>query len=523
MEEQKACVGIDLGTTYSSIAWVDDSGHVEVLPNSDGQLATPSVVFMDGDTVLVGSEAARAALLEPEKSAECFKRDMGRAAYGRKVCGKTMRPEVLSAMVLRKLKQDAEQKIGPISSAIITIPAYFDETRRKATQDAGRLAGLEVNTLLNEPIAASIQYGYSVLGHSQTPREHTVLVYDLGGGTFDATLMRVTPDGEFLTIATDGDVMLGGKDWDLRLLDYVASEFMNKVGLDPREDALSFQELSLKVEEAKRTLSKRPSVTIAITHAGQRLGIHVDQTHFADLTADLVNRTQTTVELLVAEAKLSWSQVDRVLLVGGSSRMPMVQAMLRRTTGKEPDACLDPDLAVARGAAIFARSQDVKRGVQLRAADETVANRFKQLRHRNVNSHSLGVEAYNEKNGQVENSIIIPKNTPLPAENTQTYLTVEPTSATSSYIQIQVLEGESHDPQACIPVGTCSIENLPAGLPANSPIQITFSYSEDGRLHVRALVKSVDRSASAEIIRPQALNAKDLETQQQLLVGLKIV
>jgi molecular chaperone DnaK len=296
-----AIVGIDLGTTMSSIACAKPDGHIEVVPNSDGQIKTPSVVFFDGDTVLVGQEAARAALLEPEKAASCFKRDMGRPKFGSKVCGEWMRPEVLSALVLKKLLGDAEQRVGPITEAVVTVPAYFDDTRRKATQDAGEIAGLETTHILNEPTAAALWYGFSEQ-QAGANKDSTVLIYDLGGGTFDATLMEIRSDGQLLTLGTEGDVMLGGKDWDARLLDYVSSEFMRAEGSDPREDDISYQELVVRVEEGKHTLSKRSTVIIPVTHGGRRARITISREQFKALTGDLLARTQNTLEILMADA-----------------------------------------------------------------------------------------------------------------------------------------------------------------------------------------------------------------------------
>ena len=511
-----AVVGIDLGTTYSAIAQVDSAGHVEVVPNSDGYTTTPSVVFIDGETVLVGREAVKAALLEPEKSADCFKRDMGRPRYSRKVCGQHMRPEVLSAMVLRKLKGDAERKLGPISEAVITVPAYFDDTRRKATQDAGKIAGLNVARIINEPTAAALWHGFSTPDADATEGE-IVLIYDLGGGTFDATLMRTTGANKFETIATDGDVMLGGKDWDARLFDYVAGEFMKKIGADPREDDLSYQEFVLRVEEGKRSLSKRSSVTIPVAHGGQRLGVTVTRELFRSLTSDLLARTQTTIELLMGEADLSWDQLSRVMLVGGASRMTMVHEMLASLSGAEPDVSMDADLAVAKGAAVHAAT------LRGEGVAGTVSKKLQALEHRNVNSHSLGVEAWNDEAQSLENTIIIPKNTQLPCERAGTFATAESIDEGRADVAFRILEGEATDPESCAQIGLCRIEDLPPGLPEGSPVEVTFSYSEEGRIQVSALAKDVNRAATASIFRPEALSSELIEQHSTEVSSMDIV
>jgi len=516
-EKGGVIVGIDLGTTYSSLAWVDPSGHVEVLPNSEGYLTTESTVFFDGETVIVGREAAKAALLEPEKAAECFKRDMGRARYSRKVCGKYMRPEVLSAIVLKKLKQDAEHKLGPIRHAVVTVPAYFDDTRRKATQDAGKIAGLDVSAIINEPTAAAISYGYGK--HGEASDENIFLVYDLGGGTFDATLMRVRGENQFTTIATDGDVMLGGKDWDQRIIDYVAGEFVRRLGADPRDDPLSYQELALRVEGCKRTLSKRPSVTVPIAHVGQRLGVSLHREKFKDLSADLLARTQTTIELLVSEAGLTWEQVSAILLAGGSTRMSMVREMIVKVTGKEPDMTLEEDLAVAKGAAIYAASLRLSQSPEAGTFQEAAVGKLVGLKHQNVNAHSLGVAARSRAGG-MKNVIIIPKNTGLPVQRSRTF-GLSASDATS--VRIKILEGEAPVPEACIQIGMCRITGLPRGLRRGSPIDVTFSYSEDGRIHVQALARAANRSVSVAIIRPEGLDGEGVARQTQALSDLQII
>ncbi|MBM4041877.1 MAG: Hsp70 family protein [Planctomycetes bacterium] len=516
--ESNTIAGIDLGTTYSSIAWVDSSGHVEVLPNSEGFLATNSVVFFDGRTAIVGREAAKAALLEPDKAAECFKRDMGRPYYNRKVCGKEMRPEVLSAIVLKKLKQDAERRLGTVRDVVLTVPAYFDDCRRKATQDAGKIAGLNVVDIINEPTAAAICYGYGRAAGADG--EKIILVYDLGGGTFDATLMRVSGGNQFYTIATDGDVMLGGKDWDQRIIDYVVADFQRNVHADLRQDPPTYQELALRVEECKRTLSKRNSVTIPVAYAGRRLGVPLDREKFKQISSDLLARTQSTIELLVRNAGLTWNRVDALLLSGGSTRMAMVREMIAKVTGKEPDTSLDEDLAVAKGAAIHAASLRLGEGAAPDSGfQEATATKLAAIKHQNVNSHSLGVAALN-RDRRLANVTLIPKNSPLPATRSQAFGVSAPNA---SVVEIKVLEGEAPLADGCIEIGTCRISDLPHGLPKGAPIDVSFSYSEDGRVHLRAIVRALKRGAFVEIVRPEGLTEHDLERQAQVVSGLEII
>jgi molecular chaperone DnaK len=256
-------VGIDLGTTFSAIATLDDRGHPVTLPNRDGEMLTPSAVYLDGDNAVVGQPALDVSLESPDKVATLIKRRMGWQDYGHAVSGRDFRPETLSALILRKLVQDAELRIGPVKRAVITVPAYYDDTRRKATKDAGRIAGLEVLDILDEPTAAALAYSFQPppgSGGEFSPErilpteERTVLVYDLGGGTFDVTLVRLS-QRHFETLAIEGDVRLGGKDWDDRIMDHVAGLFQKQHGDDPRGDPQSLAALGAAAERAKRTLS----------------------------------------------------------------------------------------------------------------------------------------------------------------------------------------------------------------------------------------------------------------------------
>jgi len=521
IENKGVVAGIDLGTTYSAIAWVNSSGNVEVIPNSDGYATTPSVVFMDGDTILVGREAARVALLEPLKTAECFKRDMGKALYHRDVDEREIRPEVLSAFVLKKLKQDAEKQIGEISGVVVTVPAFFDETRRKATQDACKIAGLNVLAIINEPSAAALGYGYGK--HEKEEDESTFLVYDLGGGTFDVTLMRVSGDNDFETIGTDGDVECGGKDWNDRLIKYVAEEFKKETGVDIEDDPVSFQELALRAEDCKRTLSKISSVKMPVSHAGKHIKIPVTREKFREITVDLLTHTRTTIEILMDEKDLTWKDVDEVLLVGGSTHMLVIREMLEKITGKQISSKLDADLAVVKGAAIYAASLQIRKNPSLEMFDKEVTEKLSSMSHTNVNSHSLGLEIEEQETDRMMNHIIIPKNTPIPCKATSQFGIATTVSEAVCTIKINVLEGEAKNPEACINVGMCTIEGLPAGLPEGSPVDVTFSYSAEGRIHVAAVATEVNCKAETHIESRNGLSQESVDTHAKKLLKLEIV
>jgi len=501
--EKRPPIGIDLGTTYSVVAYLDATGRPATVLNGTGDLLTPSALFFDDDGVVVGKEAVKSCVFAPDSYVECFKRDMGSMYARRKIRGVEVPPEVLSAFVLERLKQDAERRLGPISQAVITVPAFFDETRRKATQDAGRLVGLDVLDIINEPTAAAVAFGHvhgrfsggSSDGDAKPVR---ILVYDLGGGTFDVTILELAGT-QFRTLATDGDVLLGGKDFDERLLNYVAEQFMAAQGVDPRSDPQDAAQLWIDAQEAKHTLSERSKATVVCIHAGIRMRIDVTRERFEDLTRDLVERTETTTSLVVKQAGLTWPQIDRVLLVGGSGRMPMIGRMLRKVTGKELDCSLSPDEVVAHGAALYAA---------MLVGDATVPPE-RRCKLVNVNSHSLGVVGTHARTQQKINAILIPKNTPLPCRAARTFWTAQ---ANQQDVCVVVVEGESQRPEACITLGECVVRDLPPGLPKSTAVEVEYAYSADGRITVSARVPSIRYSERVEIQRNAGRDLSDLDT-----------
>lgn len=502
-------VGIDLGTTYSVIAYLDPQGRPISIPNSNGDLLTPSVVLFDDGGTVVGKEAALAAVLEPEKVAECVKRDMGSKYFHKKIHGELLPPEVISSYILRRLKSDAERKLGAVSKAVITVPAYFDETRRRATMDAGRLAGLEVLDILNEPTAAAIAYGYQEgfldrAGRVKGDKPVRVLVYDLGGGTFDVTVVEMA-DQSFKAVATDGDVRLGGKDWDEKLVEIAASRLEKELGEDPRQCPETLQEMWMAAETAKKTLSERPKAPMFVLHAGRRTKLEVTRQEFEEATAPLMLRTSTTADIVVMQAGLTWQDIDRVLVVGGSTRMPMIHRMLEELAGRAVDHSASVDEAVAHGAALYADVMLQKQGSGGGHAQFAVTN---------INSHSLGVVGVDPATGDRVNRIIISKNTPLPhaaARRFKTFKQGQPN------VKVTVVEGESELPEACIEVGTCVIRNLPPNLPAGWPVEVRYSYQENGRLQVAAKLLGHEAKVTTEFVRDNSLSPDDLMLWGQCL------
>ncbi len=500
-------IGIDLGTTYSCAAYVQADGRTAMIRNSKGEILTPTAVLFEDDEIVVGKDAKKVGALKIGRYAECVKRDMGSAVYSRPIRNGYLPPEVIQAYVLKELRADAARVLGPDLAAVITVPAFFDEPRRKATADAGEIAGLQVLDIVNEPTAAALAFG-EVLGYldpsGMVARPMIVLVYDLGGGTFDVTLLEMKP-GSFRTLATDGDVHLGGRDWDLRLADYVAEEFIKLHREDPRQNPGSMQQLLFAVEDAKHTLSLRHSTTVQVEHAGSRANISVTRELFAARTADLLERTAFTTRQLLATAGISWSQVSHVLLVGGATRMPMVREMLSKLSGLEPDHRVHPDEAVARGAAIYARWLMDSRPESRQPPKFMVTN---------ASSHSLGILGLDVSTQRHCNKILIPRNTPLPARVTDRFVTRK---ANQASIAIKVLEGESTDPDACTLIGRTSIRQLPPGLPAQWPIDITYEYATNGRLSIRGRVEGTDRQVEMELEREGMLTGEQLGRWKQVV------
>ncbi len=513
-------IGIDLGTTFSVVAYLDATGRPCTIPNSEGDLITPSVVLLDGSSAVVGKEAVKAAGMEPDRIADFAKRDMGSMFYSKKVGGEQLPPEVIQSLILEKLKRDAELKLGPIDRAVVTVPAFFNEPRRKATQDAAKLAGLEILDIINEPTAAAIAFGYQV-GFldvkGEARQKETILVYDLGGGTFDVTLMEIEGT-DFNAVATGGDVFLGGIDWDRRLADFIADKFRDKHhGFDPRQDAAGTQRLLKEAEDAKRSLSARDQVTITFEHVGQGIRLPITRTEFEEMTADLLERTRFTIRSVLKEAKMQWSDITRLLLVGGSSRMPMVQRMLEDESGMKVDRSLSPDEAVAHGAALYAGLLLAR---EIASSPSSTPTAKPAMRVRNVSSHDLGVLSKDPATGRPLNSVIIPRNTVLPATKGKRYRTAK---QGQKNIVINVIEGGDSAGRNSTAIGRCTIQDLPADLPVGSIVEVFFTYGENGRLKVEGRLPELKRKAVLSIERASGLNDDKLkEWDQRLKAGRKM-
>lgn len=504
MNQYSPSIGIDLGTTFSAIARIDDTGTPVTLLNSEGDRITPSVALFENGVAIVGKEALKALSTDANSIALCAKRDMGHKVFHQVLGDKQYPPEVIEAFILNKLRMDAIPQVGQFSKVVITVPAYFDEVRRKATQDAGYMAGFEVLDIINEPTAAAIAFGYQtgVLGQNTAPEN--ILVYDLGGGTFDVTIMQVRGN-EYTTLATDGDVQLGGYDWDNRLLNFVADKFVQDFYVDPREDNCARGKLWRECEDAKRTLSARAKATVTCDFKGFAKRVEVSREEFEHITQDLLDRTRfTTIQTLRASG-LEWDDITRVLLVGGSSRMPMVRNMLHQVTGREPDISASADEAVALGAALHANH-----------ILSVSAGNAPTFSIRNVNSHSLGVIGKDPATQLARVGVLIPRNTQLPAVVKRSFRTHKDSQQS---ILVQIVEGESTSPENCTFIGSCVVRDLPPNLPAGTQVVVTFQYTADGRLRVRVTVPSTNAVVAEEFTHENNMPKQLLDGWRQYISG----
>jgi len=470
-------VGIDLGTTFSVVAHINPDGRPHAIPNEYGRTLTPSVVYLGEGGLIVGEEAKERQAHGAVEVASFFKRHMGDPHFELMFGGKTYTATDLSALVLKQLKQTAEGFLGqPVTHAVITVPAYFNNMQREATIEAGRRARLQVLSIISEPTAAALAYGMRSVQSTQT-----VMVYDLGGGTLDVSVVEITP-AEQRVLGTDGDHNLGGKDWDDRIFNYLAQEFEDEFGVDLVGEG--FNELLVKAENVKKALSARMSVEVKV-QAGDRAGLYtITREQFEDMTTDLMGRTQEKSEQVLKDIHLTWSQLSHVLLVGGSTRMPMVRNYVERMTGKSPLTSVNPDEAVALGAAIQA-ALDMEQ-MQPGQVMFALAGRRKSI---DVMSHSLGMIAINDDHSRYINSIIIRKNQAIPSRETRPY-TLAVSRRGDNKCEVYMTQGESEDPMACAYLGKYVFTHIPPVEGKTTILDITYAYDKNGVVSVSAIERS---------------------------------
>ncbi|MFC7073106.1 molecular chaperone DnaK [Halovenus rubra] len=484
-------LGIDLGTTNSAFA-VMEGGDPEIIVNSEGERTTPSVVaFSDGEQ-LVGKPAKNQAVQNPEDTIQSIKRHMGEDDYSVDIDGEEYTPEQVSAMTLQKIKRDAEDYLGEdIERAVITVPAYFSDRQRQATKDAGEIAGFEVERIINEPTAAAMAYGLD------DESDQTVLVYDLGGGTFDVSILELG-GGVYEVVSTNGDNDLGGDDWDQVIIDWLADDFEDEHGIDLREDRQALQRLTEAAEEAKVELSNRKETTInlpfiaADDEGPKDLEASLTRAKFESLASDLAQRTVGPTETALDDAGLTESDIDEVLLVGGSTRMPMIQEKVDEMTGQEPKKNVNPDEAVGLGAAI-------QGGVLSGDVDDIVLV--------DVTPLSLGVEV---KGGLFER--LIEKNTSIPTEESKIFTTAQ---GNQTMVQIRVFQGEREIAEENELLGEFSLTGIPPS-PAGVPqIEVTFEIDENGIVNVSAEDKASGSKEDITIEGGAGLSDDQIEEMQE--------
>ncbi|MBI1903277.1 MAG: Hsp70 family protein [Planctomycetia bacterium] len=512
-------VGIDLGTTYSTLAILDDNGDPTAIANDEDQVETPSlIVLSESGHVIVGPSRQRAAMEDPDNVVELIKREMG-SEYKRMFDGREITPEFLSALILKKLKQDSEKRIGKIGNAVITVPYYFNDARRKATQDAGRIAGLNVIDIINEPTAATLTYAWKtgILGRGAEEEPRKALVYDLGGGTFDVTVVTFTST-RFRVLATDGDVQLGGVDWDNRLSEYVCEQFEAKHAVNPRDSKIDMRILRNDCDTAKMALSEANQAMITFRYKGQSIAVQITRELFEELAADLFQRTVDTTELVLEQAGVKPEELHAVVTVGGATLMPKVQEMLEKVTGKKPYRGLSPYTSVAQGAAIHAAILESKHRTNSELA-EKVRKHLKSIQQENVNSHGLGVVVRHPVKKKYINHLMIPRNSRLPIEVKQTFKTGH---EGQQRINVRVMEGDASDPAACTPIGNCYVRDLPPGLAKGSPVEVAYSFDTMGRVHVHAKDMTSGREAAIQIDRRGGLTEDQIDNYTRLAAEYKI-
>ena len=522
MSAEKRIYGIDLGTTYSAIAYVNEFNQAEIIANSDNERVTPSVVFFESPTnIIVGRVAKESAKTDPDSVVDFVKRQMG-TDYTFHYQGVDYKPEELSSYIVRRLAEDAKKTSEhDVKDVVITCPAYFGEAERNATRLAGELAGLNVLQILDEPAAAALFYGMNNLGGRKN-----AVVYDLGGGTFDVSVVSVD-DAEIKIVCTDGDHRLGGKDWDDALVRFLVSEFESSTGI---EDILSDPETSYDLrydaEKAKQTLTNREATKVRVSSGGERLNVEITRERFEELTRDLVDRTLDFTRSVLEVAKdKGVEKIDAFLLVGGSTRMPMIEKRVREafaeSLGCEPQQ-LEVDEAVAKGAALFGQCRHIKIALEEKA-QELVGKSFEELTDAErqtvvdetsveqgvssdyvletskttittVATKSYGIRAKKDGVPVVRNLIV--RQTPTPTVASQIFFTED---ADADYIELHVFANNSSDADApledSVEIGVAKLE-LPPGLPARSKVRVDFQLSPEGRLEMTA----VEEATNAQVV-----------------------
>ncbi len=488
-------VGIDLGTTFSAVAYIDEKGNPIIIPNKQGENITPSTVLFGGKKPVVGSAAKKKSFTDPKNYEAFVKRHMGEKTYSFTAKnGETFRPEEISALILSKLKSDAESFLGDtVDGAVITVPAYFGDPQRQATRDAATAAGLNVLDIINEPTAAAIAFGIGKnIGKSQK-----IMIYDFGGGTFDVSILDIDEDS-IRVIATNGDHKLGGYDIDMAIVDYV-KEKAEEEGMDIENDIKAMQNLMIQAEEAKKTLSSDDTTEISLYVKGEDLTIELDRETFEDMIETILDTTVSVMLRTLDEANLDYSQIDKILLVGGSTRIPIIQKVIEDESGIKPSSEVHPDEAVAIGAAYHAvdvvkqmaegtfnsgkPKDDSQSKEEIYVNIDDIPELDKNYTFKDITSHGIGIVVCDDNLKKFSNSVIMEKNTEIPAEVIQDgYSTSEPYQ---EIIRLQVTQGEDRNLDYVTIIGEADLKVKPRNYIV--PVRIIVSCDKDAIIHVRAI------------------------------------
>ena len=518
-------VGIDLGTTYSCLSYLTPQGQPIACPNEEGELTTPSVVLFDGDEIVVGSEALRNAVAQPERVVQHAKRFMGDSQKCWIIDGHVYSPVEISSLIIRKLLDAAEARLGAkLKHAVITVPAQFSDFQRQRTIEAGHKAGLERVDIINEPVAASLCY---VLGEgmwfAELANDQTVMVFDLGGGTFDLSLVRYNKQ-QVTVVASGGNLNLGGIDWNSALEKWACEQFVEEMpNEDPRLDRHSMQALSNDVEQAKRALSVRPRATVTVQHAGRRKSFGVTRDGFETLTHPLVQKTREITEQLLRTHKLEiegresrhtgWAHVNAVLVTGGASRMPMIREMLQRISGTTLNTTLSPDQSIAHGAAYYAGMLLSGQKLSSSVLDKQATARLAKFKQQSVTGRALGILVRDKPTGMRIAHYLIPPNTPLPVAARQNFGTVTPDQRR---VSVHIVESGANPEDPWLDLGECVVDELPPQLPEATPIEVTIRYDEQARVHVSAREPRSGRAAKTTIMRAENLRHLPAEPTSEI-------
>jgi molecular chaperone DnaK len=499
--------GIDLGATNTVTACVNNLGHSEIVRDREGNRWIPSAVLFDDQKYYAGEEALLRSAGQTDRLVRGAKRSLGKSLHDQSIGGERFPPELIHACLLHYVRRELDRRWDEPYGVVLTVPAFFGELKRNAAADAGEMAGLHVLDVLNEPTAAALAFGEHtgyLTSEGMPMRKLRALVFNLNAATLETTLLEIAPGG-VATLAVDGDLTLGGQSWDDRLADCAAEDFIRRHGADPRDDPELLAQLLTDAERAKRRLSMRAETRIPVRAGAKTLDVKVTREQFAAATSDLLDRAVEVAMRMLASAGCAWPLVDRVLLTGGATQMPLLRARLRELAGREPDYTVHPEEAVARGAALYAH--DLVR----RAGASGSVPHFK-LHH--LNTRSLGVQGVDPKTREPFNKILIPRGTPLPASATEKFV-IHP--ADKKEVVITVLEGDSRDARKCDVVGKAILRDLPANLGKEWPVSVTYEYTESGRLRVEAHVCYTDRRVRLELTETANLSHVQRERWKQLV------